>query len=195
MKSKLVLASASPRRKELLSNLGFKFEIIKPGIDEIVFDNETPKGFVKRIASEKAEKVRSLVDENTTVIAADTIVVIDNKILGKPEDNKDAEKMLERLSGNSHLVFTGFAISNFGKSVLHVEVVETEVKFKELNSKEVQGYIATGEHSDKAGAYAIQGIGSFMIKSINGSYTNVVGLPLSELVNALTRYELVKIFD
>ena len=195
MKSELVLASSSPRRKELLSKLGFQFEIIKPDIDEIILDGETPTDFVRRIAEEKARKVNSIVDARKTIIAADTAVVINNEVLGKPIDDKDAARMLNKLSGKSHSVFTGFAILNSDKGVSHSQVVETLVKFKELNQNEVQGYINSKEHSDKAGAYAIQGIGSFMVESINGSYTNVVGLPMCELVDAMAKHKLVKIFD
>ncbi len=195
MKSKLVLASSSPRRKELLQKIGFEFKIIKPDIDEIILDNENPEDFVARIAKEKATKVSTIVEDPATVIAADTVVVIQDEILGKPKDDNDAEVMLNKLSDKVHSVLTGFAIFNSEKGILHVEVVATEVRFKKLNNDEVQGYIKTNEHSDKAGAYAIQGIGSFMVESINGSYTNVVGLPVCELVNALAKYKLVKMFD
>lgn len=195
MKSKLVLASSSPRRKEYLEQIGLEFEIIVPDIDEKVRDAENPKDYVKRIAEEKALKVASLVSPDKNVVAADTVVLLNGEILVKPLDDKDAFNMLNKLSGKYHLVLTGFSIAGSGKEILHSEVVETKVKIKELTSDEIQGYINTKEHVDKAGSYAIQGIGAFMVESISGSYTNVVGLPICELVNALTKHKLVKIFD
>ncbi|MGH7884440.1 MAG: Maf family protein [Thermodesulfobacteriota bacterium] len=194
MKSKLVLASSSPRRKEYLKQLGIEFEIIVPDIDEKVREAENPKDYVKRIAEEKALKVASLVSPDRNVVAADTVVLLNDEILGKPLDNKDAFCMLVKLSGKTHLVLTGFSIAGGCKEILHSEVVETEVRIKELTEDEIHGYIKTEEHIDKAGAYAIQGIGAFMVESISGSYTNVVGLPICELVNALTKHKLVKIF-
>lgn len=195
MKSRLILGSSSPRRKELLEKVGLEFDIVKPDIDEIILSNEKPSEFVVRIADEKAKKVNSLISGNKTIIAADTVVVINNEILGKPINDKDAADMLNKLSGKVHSVFTGFAILNSNNGVMYTQAVETLVKFKVLNQNEVQGYINSNEYKDKAGGYAIQGIGSFMIESINGSYTNVVGLPLCELVCALNKFKLVKIFN
>lgn len=179
---KLVLASASPRRSELLSNLGLEFEIIMPQIDETPQAGEAPRAFAERLAQEKAEAV----DAVGTIIAADTIVVHQDRILGKPTNEAHAREMLTNLSGQTHEVITGVCIRQGSRSV--VFSVSTEVVFRTLTEREIEAYIASGCPMDKAGAYAIQGGAAHMVRAINGSYTNVVGLPLCELHETLISF-------
>ncbi|MDF7806867.1 Maf family protein [Pontiellaceae bacterium B12219] len=174
---KLVLASASPRRRELLASLGLEFEIRSPDIDETPRPDEPPRAFAERLAFEKAAAVAD--DASTVFIAADTIVVQNNRILGKPTDEQDAFEMLSALSGKTHEVITGVCIRRGGRT--DVFSVATQVVFRTLEKKEVLSYIETGCPMDKAGAYAIQGGAAHMVQEIRGSYTNVVGLPLCEL--------------
>ena len=175
---RIILASGSPRRKELLSSLGLKFEVHKPNTDETPKKNESPSDLCRRLAIFKAiETLASFHD--ALVIAADTIVVIDNKILGKPKDRRDAVRMLKMLQGREHLVLTGVCVEDIDKVHSHVE--STLVKFRELSDDEINAYVMTGECNDKAGAYAVQGKGSLLIEKIEGDYFNVVGLPLCRL--------------
>ncbi|VGO22005.1 Maf family protein [Pontiella sulfatireligans] len=178
----LVLASASPRRREMLASLGLSFDVIVPEIDETPRPGEAPRAFVERMAKEKAETVQ----DERIVIAADTVVVLQNRILGKPADEAHASEMLSTLSGASHEVITGTCIRQGGR--FEVFSVSTEVVFRELEKAEIEAYIATGCPMDKAGAYAIQGGAAHMVRSINGSYTNVVGLPLCELYEMLISF-------
>ena len=190
---RLVLASSSPRRRDLLNQVGLQFEIIPSKVEEKTGNRESPIKYVLRLAKEKALDVASN-SKDSWIIAADTIVLIDGKILGKPAGEKEACEMLLKLSGREHTVITGFCIfdTDTGESVR--EHVETTVAIKELAEEEIRGYVKTGEPLDKAGSYAIQGIGSFMVKEIRGSYTNVVGLPVSELIEALDRLGAVSLF-
>ncbi len=178
----LILASASPRRRELLAILGFDFSVVIPEIDETVFAGEQPRTFAERLASEKAHAV----DTDGVVIAADTIVVKNETILGKPADGEDARRMLQSLSGSSHKVITGVCIRDSARTV--VFSVSTRVAFRPLSNEEIYAYIETGEPMDKAGAYAIQAGAAHMVRSIEGSYTNVVGLPLCELHESLISF-------
>jgi septum formation protein len=180
----LVLASASPRRRELLASLGLEFEIRSPDIDETPRPNELPRAFAERLAFEKAEAVAD--DAATIFIAADTIVVQNNHILGKPIDEQDALEMLSALSGKTHEVITGVCIRQGSRA--DVFSVITQVVFRTLEKKEILIYIETGCPMDKAGAYAIQGGAAHMVKEIRGSYTNVVGLPLCELHERLISF-------
>ena len=183
-RSRLILASASPRRQEILSSAGIDFEIVPTEVDESVAGRESPKKHVLRLARMKAmEGIR--VKDGEWVLAADTVVVIDRKILGKPRDRGDAAKMLRFLSGRDHRVITGYCILRGSSRKSREGAVVTRVRFKALSPKEIRWYLDTGEPFDKAGAYAIQGKAAFMIKEIHGSYTNVVGLPLTEVVEAL----------
>ena len=188
---KLILASSSPRRKELLKQIGLRFEVVPSRVEEKIKDGEDPVEHVLRLAEEKALDVANK-SRDSWVIAADTIVLIDGEILGKPAGKQDAYQMLLKLSGKEHRVITGFCILNTSNGESVKESVETTVTFKELTEKEIQGYIKTKEPFDKAGGYAIQGKGSFMIREIKGSYTNVIGLPICEVVEALQRLERVK---
>jgi len=172
---KLVLASQSPRRAELLKNAGFEFTVRASSIDETVRPGEDPEQHVERLAWEKADSVVS--DPDEIVLAADTIVLIDGEILGKPRDQADAERMLTLLSGRKHEVLTAICL-RWGAQVAK-ETVATNVWFITLSHSQIHDYVATGEPMDKAGAYAIQGIASRYIERIDGSYSNVVGLPIA----------------
>ncbi len=189
---KLILASKSPRRKYLLEQAGLSFEIIPSGFDENKIPLTEPKDYVKKLAMAKATDVAKKWPQ-TWVIGADTIVLIDGKILGKPKSRDEARKMLTKLSGNIHMVYTGYAIICMEKDRVICNAVKTDVLFKNLNKKEIEWYIHTKEPFDKAGAYAIQGLGTFIVKSINGSYTNVVGLPVCEVIEALIKEGVIKL--
>lgn len=180
---RLILASASPRRAELLSAAGFEFEIVATDVDERVRDGEAPAAYVQRLAREKA--VVALRDD-VIVIGADTSVVVDGAILGKPIDDLDAANMLRRLSGRTHEVLTGVSVRCGVRELSRVET--TRVEFSPLSDDDVAWYVSSGEGRDKAGAYAIQGLASRFIPRIHGSYSNVVGLPVAavaELVAAI----------
>jgi len=177
----IVLASSSPRRNLLLTSAGFTLKVIAPHIDETVRDGEAPEDYVKRLAKEKSD-VKGL-DGSKVVVAADTTVVLDSEILGKPANEEEARAMLGSLSGRQHEVLTGFAVRR--AHFLHVEVVKTKVVFRHLTAQEIESYVNTKEPLDKAGAYGIQGIGSSLIDQIHGSFTNVIGLPLKEVLEAI----------
>lgn len=180
----IVLASASPRRSELLESAGIIFSVIPADIPEEPLPGESPTAHVLRLAEEKALTVAGSV-EGDLFIGADTVVVCNDVIMGKPVDAVDARRMLSALSGRDHEVITGFAVHDRTVSVTHTGVVRTRVLFKPLTAEEIDAYIATGCPFDKAGAYAIQGGAAYMVRGIEGSYTNVVGLPLCEVVEAL----------
>lgn len=179
MNEKLVLASGSPRRRELLKGLGWKFDVVPSEIKEEKIEGESPKALVMRLASEKASDVASRRPGNW-IIGADTIVVIDNSVLGKPHSREEAFDMLSRLAGREHTVCTGAAlIAPDGRKAVRCE--ETKVRFRALSPDEINAYIDQGECMDKAGAYAIQDKGTLLVERINGCYFNVVGLPLTVL--------------
>ncbi len=186
MENRLILASKSPRRYDLLRQVGLDFDVIPSRIEESFVKAESSKKHVLRLAEAKALDVGRQYPDRW-VIAADTVVYIDHSILGKPKNQEEAMKMLRRLSGKEHCVLTGFSVRHLEKGKGDRGVVKTAVKVKKLTPDETEWYIRTGEPFDKAGGYAIQGIGSFMIESIRGSYTNVVGLPLCELIEVLNR--------
>jgi septum formation protein len=174
----LVLASASPRRRELLAQAGYSFQVHPAHIPEDPLPGEDPIAYVVRLAREKAEAIyNQLGDLTATVLGADTTVVLDNQILGKPADSADAARMLRLLSGRTHRVITGVAVVAAARTEVAAEV--TAVKFLALSDEEITAYIATGEPTDKAGAYAIQGRAARWIPRIEGDYFNVVGLPLA----------------
>lgn len=187
---KLILASASPRRKSLLQELGLDFEIIEAQVEEKPVAGESPQDFVMRAACDKAGDVTR---ENVAswVLGADTVVVHGGRILGKPGDAEEALSVLQTLAGQKHLVHTGFCLMNGKDDVLISRVVTTEVWFYPFSRDIAAAYVATGESLDKAGAYGIQGSGGFLVERINGSYSNVVGLPLAEVVEELLRYKVV----
>ena len=181
---KLILASKSPRRKYLLEQAGLTFSIIPSDFDERTVTISEPDAYVKKLAEAKASDI-SEQHPASWIIGADTIVLIDNKILGKPGSNAEARSMLKQLSGKTHQVLTGYCICCKNKNTVYSETAKTDVHFKSLSNAEIDWYIQSGEPFDKAGAYAIQGIGTFLVKRINGSYTNVVGLPVCEVIEYL----------
>lgn len=180
----LILASQSPRRKELLSRLGVQFEVLAAGIDESLVADEQPLLYALRMAEEKARTVKEQVG-SAVVLAADTAVVCGDNIFGKPGDNAHARSMLEALSGSTHRVISGCVLLGDDESISYH--TETCVTFVEMSTRDISDYIATDEGNDKAGGYAIQGLGSQFIKSIQGSYSGVVGLPLAETRKNLIR--------
>jgi len=195
MKNKLILASASPRRKHLLENVGIKFRVIEPFGEEEYDGNLKPDIFVKKNARLKADSIIEQADEHEYILSADTIVVVDDIVLGKPVDSDDAVKMLSLISGRIHKVITGYVIISRDQKIFCSDAITTLVKIKNLTHEEIEGYISTGEPSDKAGSYGIQGIGSFMIHSISGSYTNVVGLPVARVVSNLKKFKIINLFE
>jgi len=180
----IILASESTRRVDILRILGIPFSIIPPDIDETRRPDETPKEFVLRISYEKANKVGKLFPDKW-VIGADTIVVYKNKVLGKPSGEDEAFKMLQLLKGKWHKVITGFCVLNVVRDIIYRDAVETRVFMKDLVDQEIMKYIGTSEPLDKAGSYAVQGKGGYMVKEIKGSYSNVVGLPICEVAQVL----------
>jgi septum formation protein len=186
----LILASQSPRRAELLRNAGIAFEISPADVDESLRAGEAPLDYVKRLAREKALAVLEAACDGAVVLGADTTVVVDGESLGKPADEDEARRMLERLSGRRHQVMTGVcvAIRNAdGAATTEAEAEVTEVQFTALSAEEIAAYVASGEPMDKAGAYAIQGRASRWIPRIEGCYFNVVGLPVARVCAMLAR--------
>lgn len=181
----LVLASNSPRRRELLAQLGVRFRVVPAAIDESVRGGESPEDYVLRMAMEKAQAVAAR-EAGACVLGADTTVVLDDDILGKPASHGEALATLARLSGRSHAVMTGLCLATPGGS--HGEVVRTEVTFVTLDLATCEAYLATDEPWDKAGGYGIQGLAGAFVRGINGSYSNVVGLPLAETWALLRRH-------
>lgn len=186
----IVLASASPRRTELMELAGVSFSVVPADICEDVLPGELPADHVIRLSREKADAVATKHD-GRFFIGADTIVVLDGAILGKPVDSADAMRMLSGLSGRDHEVITGFSVFDKESGVHISRSVRTEVTFKKLTEKEIATYIATGCPMDKAGAYAIQGGAVHFVRSINGSYTNVIGLPMTELYEVLLTMQAI----
>lgn len=189
----LVLASISPRRKAILTQIGIPFEPVGSMADEIVCTEMRVGDLACQMATRKAESVQSTY-KNRWILGADTLVALNKQVFGKPKDAHECHTMLLYLSGRTHRVITGFCVIDPGGKKVHLEAIMTKVKVKELSEFEIEGYIKTGEPFGKAGAYAIQGIGSFMIERINGSYTNVVGLPVCEVVRALIKCGALKGF-
>ena len=180
MQKIIVLASKSPRRREILQNAGYAFTVLEAKIDEAVRDNLPLEQAVTEIALRKALYAKKHCDAaDAVIIAADTMVYADGKMLGKPKDAADAFSMLKSLSGKWHTVYTGYAVVNGEKVTTGCE--ETAVKFRELSDKEINDYIATGEPFDKAGAYGIQGRASVFVERIDGDFFNVVGLPICRI--------------
>jgi len=206
MAHQLVLASQSPRRKELLERLGLSVKAIPANITEESLPEESAENYVKRMAREKVlnvvRRIRTTQYELTPqrvsrvtgktsdsplrwVVGADTVVVADQQILEKPKDNTDAYEMLLQLSGREHVVITGFCIFDMTKEKEGIQAVRTRVRFKPLSKIEIEAYLSHGESMDKAGSYAIQSVGAYLVESIAGSYTNVVGLPLCQVVQMM----------
>ena len=179
---KLVLASSSPRRSELLAALGLRFEVRSPDVDETRFPDETPGAYVERIARAKAVAVAG---SDEVIVAADTTVVFEGKVMGKPGHPEEARSMLRRLQGARHEVLTGLAVSSLGET--HSLVDATEVEMMSMMDEEIAAYVAGGEPMDKAGAYALQGEGGVFVTSVHGSPSTVVGLPIHQLPRLLGR--------
>ncbi len=189
--SPLILASGSPRRQEFLQILGLDFRIVVSNTEEPLFAGGDPSEYVMEVSETKARIVSRSHPEHW-VLGADTVVVINGKVLGKPRTTMEAAVMLEQLSGRWHEVYSGFCIVHQETGALVKEAVRSRVRMRELSAAEIASYVATGEPMDKAGGYAIQGIGAFMVDKIEGSYTNVVGLPLSELVDAMEHRGIIR---
>lgn len=190
--SRLILASKSPRRRYLLEQAGLVFSVIPSNFDENSIPLSSPKTYVRRLAEAKAKDVSARYTDSW-VIGADTMVFIDDTMLGKPGSRSEARKMLRRLSGKLHQVLTGYCICCKTTGRLFSETVVTDVFIKELTELQIDWYINSGEPFDKAGAYAIQGIGTFLVKHIRGSYTNVVGLPVCEVLEFLINAGVVEL--
>lgn len=186
---RLILASASPRRAELLTTAGYTFEVHAVDVDERVLRLEPAATYVQRVAAEKSaralEEIVTGRDDGLVILGADTAVVVGEEILGKPRDVEDASRMLRRLSGRTHQVITGVSLRSREAEVVHIE--RTAVEFSPLTEDQVAWYVASGEGKDKAGGYAIQGLASRFVTRIEGSYSNVVGLPIASLDGLLRR--------
>lgn len=180
----LILASASPRRKELLEQIGLDFWVVPSGIEEEQLPGEDPASYALRQATDKALEVAERYPSRL-ILGADTIVILDQEVMGKPHERRRAREMLLRLSGRENVVITAFALVIKERGLSVRRWVETRVKMKTLTEREIEGYLDTGEPLDKAGAYGIQGKGVLLVESIHGCYTNVVGLPLPALAEAL----------
>lgn len=183
----IILASNSPRRRELLEKIGLKFEAEDSGYAEKINPELEPKKLVKFLSLEKV-KTAAKKHLNAIIIAADTLVVYQDKILGKPKTLKHARRMLQLLNNKKHSVFTGFTILDTKNKKTISKVVETKVYFRKLSEEEIENYVHSEKPLDKAGAYAIQGLGELLIKKIEGDYSNIVGLPVSELAQNLKHF-------
>lgn len=188
MTTNLILASGSPRRKLLLEQLAIIFEIQPPDVDESVVTGEAPEVYVTRLSKKKSQSVAEKHDSGAVILAADTTVVLHGNILGKPESKEHGLQMLNELSGTRHEVLTGVSICCGSRS--ETFCVSTEVTFRHLGEKEIAWYWETGEPHDKAGSYGLQGAGAAFVKTLTGSYSNVIGLPLSETVLMLRDFSI-----
>lgn len=183
---KFILASASPRRRELLASIGLAFDVKPSNVPEVRQDGEAPEEYVARLSRDKANALAAQ-HPNDWIIAADTTVLLGDELLEKPVDAQDAARMLATIAGKTHIVYTGVTLENASRGYRDTRVAESEVRMLPLDAREIEWYVRTGEPLDKAGAYAVQGIGAMFIDSIHGSYTNVVGLPLATLFQMLRK--------
>ncbi len=188
----LILASGSPRRQQYLKELGIRFIVKTASIQEHAFDHEHPKSFALRMAREKAEKV-SREFPDFWVVSGDTVVCLKDNILGKPVDEDNAVEVLMTLSGHEHSVITAFCVAHYSRGIEISQSVTTKVHFTDFSESVARAYVAEGESLDKAGGYGIQGKGIFLVKSIEGSYSNVVGLPLCELIEVLQSNQIIQL--
>ena len=193
MSQQLILASSSPRRRDLLSALGLSFQVVIPEIQEIPAPHEAPRDFALRVAEKKAQVVGEQYP-HAWVVGADTVVVLEGEILGKPRDRDDAKRMLRQLADREHIVVTAYVLVKVGEGKKTSGVEETRVKIDSLEEHEIDWYVNTGEPLDKAGGYAIQGKGAFMVEWIEGSYTYVVGFPLCQIMRLFKEAGVVDIF-
>ena len=189
----IILASASPRRKEILENANVKFKVMASSIEELALDGESPCHMVMRLAFEKGIDI-AYRQKSDLVISADTIVVLDNTVLGKPKDDMEAKKMITSLSGRTHQVITGISLINLDNNKKIMDYVISNVKFKNLSEEDINNYIRTKESLDKAGAYGIQGYGALLVEEIQGDYFNIVGLPISRLSDLLKKHFNINLF-
>lgn len=189
----IILASASPRRKEILQNTKLKFEIQKSEIEEAVFEEESPESMVVRLAYEKAFDVAQK-NREKLVIGADTIVVLGDEVLGKPKDEEEAFDMIQKLSNKTHRVITGISLINLKKGIVVNDYQVSYVTFKDLSEDSIKDYINTNESLDKAGGYGIQGYGALLVEGIQGDYFNIVGLPISKLSDLLKDHFDINLF-
>jgi len=183
---RFILASQSPRRRELLASIGLTFEVMPSDVPEVYQPGESPEEYVARLSRDKAAVIAAR-DEQAWIIAADTTVLLGEELLEKPADEADARRMLATIAGKTHIVYTGVTLQNAARGWRDTRVAESEVRMLPLDARDIAWYVSTGEPLDKAGAYAVQGIGAMFIDSIHGSYTNVVGLPLALLFQMLRR--------
>lgn len=190
---KVILASASPRRKEILQNTKLNFDIQKSDIEEVILENESPEDMVVRLAYEKAFDVAKR-NTDRLVIGADTIVALDNEVLGKPKDKEEAYQMIKKLSNKTHKVITGISLINISHGMVVNDYVVSLVTFKDLSEDSIKDYINTNESLDKAGAYGIQGYGALLVDNIQGDYFNIVGLPISKLSDLLKDHFDINLF-
>ncbi len=188
----MILASESPRRRELLAAVGVPFRVVPSGVDEIPRPGEPPSRFARRAAIDKGEAVAAL-HPSSFVLSADTIVVADGRILGKPRDRAEARRMLSRLAGREHRVYTAICLLCGGRGIRDLGTEVTRVRFRPLTAAEIAAYARTGECDDKAGAYAAQGAGMLLIDRVVGSFSNVVGLPMTRVVAMLARAGLIRV--
>lgn len=184
---RIILASASPRRKQYLSYLGLPFEVVVPDVDESTVEGESPEQLVRRLSKLKAQAVQQrLSDDDCIIIAADTVVAFEGHVLGKPKDEEDAFNMIKMLQGKVHEVFTGCTITSGNKTSNFA--VSTRVTFANLDDELIRTYVKSGESMDKAGSYALQGIAAALIKKVEGSVSTVVGLPICEVRECLNEF-------
>lgn len=191
--NKIILASSSPRRKELLEKYKLNIKTIQPEIEEVERVEENPIQIAMSLAFEKAYKVSRQLNNGEVVIGADTMVVFNNKIFGKPKNREEAYEMLSLLNGKEHNVITGISIIKVNSNLKVVDYEKTKIKFRKLSKSQIERYIETGEPMDKAGGYGIQGYGEILVGKINGSYSNVVGLPVGKLDYLFKKFFDIKI--
>ena len=189
----IILASASPRRREILKNTKLKFEVQKSDIEEVFLENESPESMVVRLAYEKAFDVAEN-NRDKLVIGADTIVVLGDEVLGKPKDEEEAFDMIQKLSNKTHRVITGISLIHLKKGIVVNDYQVSYVTFKDLSEDSIKDYINTKESLDKAGGYGIQGYGALLVDSIQGDYFNIVGLPISKLSDLLKDHFDINLF-
>jgi septum formation protein len=189
---KLILASGSPRRIELLKEEGFEFDIIKSNYLEDMTLPLPPKELAKKLSLGKVKDVAQYVFENAVILGADTFVVFKGKVLGKPTSQEHAREMLAQLGGHTHSVVTGFTLLDTKTKDIYQDAIESEIAFREISLKEIEVYVATGEPMDKAGSYAIQGGAKDFVEHVTGSLTNIIGLPMDEVVRALDGFGVMK---
>ncbi len=189
---RLILGSSSPRRRELLHGCGLSFEIHTPDIDETALPDELPRAHVERLAREKGESISRRFPD-AWVLSADTIVVLDEKILGKPRDAEDAQRMLASLQGRKHIVWGGVAITHGARKYAEAACYSSEVEMRALSRAEIKSYVKSGEPLDKAGSYAIQGIGASLVREVKGSYSNIVGLNIFAVIERLQALGVIEV--